>query len=109
MHFHGNVYASHYEVFLVLRQTFQFYVFLLIQLDGIVRGDFCLETDTKLSCLLSGVGENIQNSPEMLASLTSGGKCMWTASHFLLHKNRTSFLSPIYTYQSTKHVHTYSC
>ena len=58
MHFHGNMYASHYEVFLVLRQTFQFYVFLLIQLDGIVR---CLEADTMLSCLLRGVGENIPN------------------------------------------------
>ena len=53
----------------------------LLELDGILRRDFCLEADTKLSCLLRCVGENIQNSPEMLASVTSGRKHIWTTSH----------------------------
>ena len=95
MHLHGNMYASHYEVFLVLRPeaNTSVSVFLLIQSRvgwNFERG-FLPGSRHQAVMFVEWCEENIQNSPEMLASLTSGGKCMWTTSHTLPHTKRTLY------------------
>ena len=58
-----------------------------------LRGDLCLVADTKLSCLLRGVGENIQKDPEMFTNLTSGGKHVVRLQDLLLNWIQSKILS----------------